>query len=162
MRVTIGAAIADKCIAELKDGRSAADVFGHPGKAAAIDSVWRERQELFDGYRAASAKLDYLAALPWIGSITKLHLAKNLGASAAKPDVHLLRLANHEHTTPARLCRRLSRLTGHPVATVDTVLWRACAERILDSRKYELEGWDAAFRGSRSQELLEPPRRRGS
>jgi hypothetical protein len=162
MRVTIGAAIADKCISALKEGRSASQVFGHPGKAAAIDTIWADRNELFDGYRRASVKLDFLAELPWVGEITKLHLAKNLGASAAKPDVHLLRLANHEGTTPARLCRRLARLTGRSVPAIDTVLWRACAERILDSRKYELEGWDAAFDGPSPQELPEPPSRRGS
>lgn len=153
MRVTIGAVIADKCISALKNGQSATDVFGHPGKAAAIDAIWNDRDALFQGYLSASAKLDFLAELPWIGEITKLHLAKNLGARAAKPDVHLLRLASAEGTTTARLCRRLSRLTGYKIQTIDTILWRACADGVLDSRKYELEGWDAAFRGSRSQEL---------
>jgi hypothetical protein len=39
----------------------------------------------------------------------------------------------------------LARLTGYKISTVDSVLWRACADGILDSRKYMLEGWDAAF-----------------
>lgn len=162
MRVAVGAVIAAKCIAALKDDRSATAVFGHPGKAHAIDRIWSQREELFEGYRRAGVKLDFLAGLPWIGPITRLHLAKNLGASAAKPDVHLLRLANREATTPARLCRRLSRLTGRTIAAVDTVLWRACAERILDSRKYELESWHAAFNGTSSQELPKLENGRGS
>jgi hypothetical protein len=153
MRVTIGAVIAEKCTGALTSGRSATEVFGHPGKAAAIDAIWKQREVWFEGYLSASVKLDFLAELPWVGEITKLHLAKNLGASAAKPDVHLLRLANAERTTTARLCRRLARQTGYKVQTIDTILWRACADGVLDSRTYELEGWDAAFRGGRSQEL---------
>jgi hypothetical protein len=153
MRVTIGAVIAEKCVSALKSGRAATEVFGHPGKAAAIDVIWARREALFEGYRRASVKLDFLAELPWIGKITKLHVAKNLGASAAKPDVHLLRLANAENTTPARLCRRLAKLTKYRVQTVDTILWRACADGVLDSRKYELEGWDAAFRGPGAKAL---------
>jgi hypothetical protein len=147
MRVTIGAVIADKCIKALREERAATEVFGHPGKAAAIDAIWAQRHALFDGYLGASVKLDFLAELPWIGEVTKLHLAKNLGASAAKPDVHLFRLARGEGTTPARLCRRLARVTKYKIQTVDTILWRACADGVLDSRTYELEGWDAAFRG---------------
>lgn len=153
MRVAIGAVIAEKCVTALKNGRAAAEVFGHPGKAAAIDVIWKQRGALFEGYLRASVKLGFLAELPWIGQVTKLHLAKNLGASAAKPDVHLLRLANAEGTTPARLCRRLAKQTGYKVQTIDTILWRACADGILDSCKYELEGWDAAFRGPGAKNL---------
>ena len=147
MRVTVAAPIAEKCVAALREGRTAVEVFGHPGKAAAIDTIWQQRAALFEHYLSANSKLVFLADLPWIGKVTKLHLAKNLGASAAKPDVHLVRLANREGTTPARLCRRLARLTGYKIPTIDSVLWRACADGILDSRKYELEGWEAAFTG---------------
>lgn len=145
MRVTIAAPIAEKCIVALQSGRSAKEVFGHPGKTGAIDTIWQQRRTLFEKYLGANAKLEFLEALPWIGKVTKHHLAKNLGASSAKPDVHLVRLANRETTTPARLCRRLARLTGHKIAAVDSILWRGCADGILNSRKYELEGWEAAF-----------------
>lgn len=153
MRVTIGAVSA-----ALKSGRTATEVFGHPGKAAAIDEIWAPLAALFEGYRRASVKLDFLAELPWIGKITKLHLAKNLGATAAKPDVHLLRLATAEGTTPARLCRRLAKQTNYKVQIIDTILWRACADGVLDSRKYELEGWDAAFRNPNAKTLPRDPR----
>ena len=145
MRVTIAGPIAHRCFTAVCGGRSASEVFGHPGKAAAIDAIWQQRESLFQEYRRVNAKLDFLETLPWIGKVTKHHLAKNLGASAAKPDVHLVRLANGDETTPARLCRRLARLTGYKIQTIDSVLWRACADGILNSRKYELEGWDAAF-----------------
>lgn len=161
MRVTIAAPIAEKCIRAVHEGRSAKDVFGHPGKAAAIDTIWQQREALFKEYLSATAKLDFLETLPWIGKVTKHHLAKNLGASAAKPDVHLVRLANRESITPARLCRRLARLTGYKIGTVDSVLWRACADGILNSRKYEREGWDAAFARTQTDELS-PPAEQGA
>lgn len=158
LRVTVAAPIAEKCMIALREGRSAGDVFGHQRKVAAIDFIWRDRAALFDGYRRAIGKLDYLAALPWIGPVTKHHLAKNLGAIAAKPDVHLIRLANAEGTTPARLCRRLARLTGYKIPTIDSVLWRACADGLLNSRRYELEGWDAALACSTIMELPSEPK----
>jgi hypothetical protein len=147
MRVTIAAPIAEKCLVQLRSGGSARDVFGHEGKAAAIDTIWATREQLFEEYCASRVKVDFLETLPWIGQVTKLHAAKNLGANAAKPDVHLVRLANRERTTPAKLCRRLARLTGYKIATVDSILWRACADGILDSRKYEAGGWASAFVG---------------
>lgn len=157
MRVTVAAPIAEKCALALTDGRSATEVFGHPGKAVAIDLIWRQRETLFQEYLSADAKLDYLATLPWIGKVTKHHLAKNLGASAAKPDVHLVRLANRESTTPSRLCRRLARLTGYKIPTIDSILWRACADGLLNSRRYELEGWEAAFGAAPTQKLSSLP-----
>jgi hypothetical protein len=147
MRVTVATPIFERCMRNLAAGSTATVVFGHPGKGPAIDEIWRQRQMLFEGYGDAIAKLDFLETLPWIGPVTKYHLAKNLGADTAKPDVHLERLARRDRTTTERLCRRLAKLTGHRVATVDTVLWRACAAGILNSRRYEQEGWKAAFRG---------------
>ena len=146
MKNTVAAPIAARCIAALQTGASATTVFGHPGKAAAIDTIWQQRQTLFERYRCKYGKLD-LSELPWIGPVTRHHLAKNLGADVAKPDVHLERLARRDGTTVSTLCRRLARESGYRVATVDSILWRACADGILDSRRYELEGWRAAFRG---------------
>jgi hypothetical protein len=74
-------------------------------------------------------------------------LAKDFGLQVAKPDVHLARLAARENASVERLCSRLSKQSGFGVAAVDTILWRACATGILDSKRYELEGWRAAFRG---------------
>ncbi len=135
-----------RCLAALAAKGSADRVYGHSGKAAAIDHIWNDREALFQSYQAAEDKLLFLALLPFIGPVTRLHLAKNLGADIAKPDVHLERLARAEKTTTAKLCRRLALQTGHRVATIDTILWRACAEGILKSSVYEADGWRAAFR----------------
>ena len=145
MRVTVAAPIAERCIAALMAGNSSTTVFGHLGKGAAIDDIWTRRHELFSRYLSENDKVEMLGALPWIGPVTKHHLAKNLGIDTAKPDVHMERLARQERTTTAKLCRRLARLTGYRIATIDSILWRACADGLLNSRVYEAQGWKAAF-----------------
>jgi hypothetical protein len=119
----------------LMDGKSAREGFGHRGKSAAIDYIWKNREGLFDSYRSEpeAGRLEFLHALPWIGDVTKYHLAKNFGLDVAKPDVHLSRLAAHEGCSPQELCQRLAIEVGLRVATVDVILWRACAIGILKS-----------------------------
>lgn len=142
----IAVVIYDKCLEALHAGQSATTVFGHPGKSLAIDAIWRTRKALYAGYRRAEDKTAFLELLPWIGEVTAQHLAKNLGSDVAKPDVHMERLARADRTTTAKLCARLAKQTGYRVATIDSVLWRACAERILLSAQYEAAGWKAAFK----------------
>lgn len=126
--------IFERCMLALRQGHSAALVFGHPGKAAAIDSIWKRRRSLFRKHREAEDLIAFCASLPWIGPITSRHLAKNLGADVAKPDVHLNRLAAPSGESAQELCDRLARETGYRSATVDLVLWRACADGIIHSR----------------------------
>lgn len=147
MKNTVALGIFDRCIESLQRGTSVRRVFKHPGKARAIAAIWKQRDELFASYRSAEDKIRFCATLPWIGPVTSYHLAKDLGADLAKPDVHLARLARRDRTTVERLCRRLARLSGYRVATIDTILWRACEQGILNSKRYEAEGWRAAFRG---------------
>jgi hypothetical protein len=104
-------------------GQSAGTVFGHKGKAAAIDFVWTNRERLLAEYLAASDKVTWCETLPWIGGITKWHLAKNYGHDCAKPDRHLVRIAGTEG--PHALCARLAAASGDRIATVDVVIWRA-------------------------------------
>ena len=111
------------------------NVLGKSGKADAIDTIWRDRGALFAAFQASGDKVEFGLSLPWIGNITKWHLAKNLGVDCAKPDVHLERVAVHYGTTPANLCRDLAASTGDRVATVDLVIWRACNLGILKSRE---------------------------
>lgn len=134
MKNTIAVKIFAKVMAAVQGGVSAFAVFGHPGKAKAINTIWRDREALLEGYLSASDKIEFCASLPWIGNITKYHLAKNFGADVAKPDVHLQRLADREGVTAQALCERLASDTGYRTATVDVLLWRACANGILNSR----------------------------
>lgn len=146
MSNVVAVGIHERCMAALAAGKSATSVFGHPGKSVAIDAIWADRERLFDAYRSNGEPLAFLQTLPWIGPVTSFHLFKNLGGDVAKPDVHLERLAVRDGTTTDKLCRRLARQTGYRVATVDSILWWACANRLLNSRIYAELGWKAAFR----------------
>ena len=134
MQNRIAAVIYRKVRAALLAGTPVRDAFGHPGKAAAIETIWRTRDELFAGYMEADDKVAFCRGIPWIGGITCYHLAKNFGAQVAKPDVHLQRLADRHGTDAQTLCEILAERTGFGVATIDLILWRACADGILDAR----------------------------
>lgn len=141
MKFSVANGIYWRIVDALRRRQPAVTVFGHPGKAPAIDFIWQNRRVLFDAYAVAPNKLAFCATLPWIGPVTMYHLAKNLGVDVAKPDVHLERLAKAEGLTVVALCRRLARQTGYKVSTIDSILWRACADGLLNSRTYRIEGW---------------------
>lgn len=126
--------IFERCMAALRRRESASTVFGHQDKAAAIDEIWRRRVSLFRELRKTDDLIEFCARLPWVGPVTKYHLAKNLGADVAKPDVHLNRLAEQEGVTAQQLCVRLASDSGYKVSTCDLILWRACADGIIRSR----------------------------
>lgn len=134
MKNTVARGIFERCMRALEAAEPVQQAFKHPGKSAAIARVWSEREELFKQFTEATEPVTFLATLPWVGQITKWHLAKNFGLDVAKPDVHLQRLADRDGSTPQALCARLAHETNLRVATVDTILWRACANGILDSR----------------------------
>lgn len=63
--------------------------------------------------------------LPFIGSITARHLAKNLGIDAAKPDRHLVRLAERfGYCSVDKMCSTIANVTGDSLSVTDIVLWR--------------------------------------
>lgn len=101
--------------------------FGHKLKSDSIQYIWDHKKRLFEVYKDLpdEERLDWLECLPFIGKITKYHLAKNLGMDVCKPDRHLVRIAEKFKTTPERLCQNLSDATGDRIGTVDYVIWRA-------------------------------------
>ena len=125
MKNQIALKIWEKILIAIQDGKTIASAFGHEGKSAAIQYVLDNRWGLYEGYIAATDKLEYLKFLPWIGDITKYHLAKNLGEDHCKPDRHLTRIAKSFGTTPDLLCQGLANQTGDRIGTVDLVIWRA-------------------------------------
>jgi hypothetical protein len=137
MREQVARIIQGRVQGAIEAGRPVIEVFRHAGKAAAIDRIWRERAALFAEFQESDDKVEWCRSLPWIGDITKWHLAKNLGVDCAKPDVHLARVAEHYGTTPAALCAALAVASGDRVATVDYVIWRACNLGIIRSREKE-------------------------
>lgn len=135
MRFTVARQIYDRVMLALAASQSSSSCFGHAGKTGAIDHIWQERKNLFEQFQVAPDKVEFCVSLPWIGDITKYHLAKNFGVDVAKPDVHLQRLAAEAGVDAQQLCEGLAEQTGFRVNTIDVVLWRACAIGIIRSRE---------------------------
>ena len=112
--------------------RNALKVFGNYKKVYAVVEVARDRlQHGFLTFKD-KVKADPLAtldSLPFIGPVTKFHLARNLGFDYVKPDRHLVRLALKYDTTPLALCRTIHEKTGRRLGTIDVVLWRFCEQQ---------------------------------
>lgn len=88
-----------------------------------------ERIRSFDPFTGeAVPNLDGIEQLPGIGPITKFHLARNLGFDCVKPDLHLVRLAEHfEFADPLAMCSYLSGLHDERVGVIDLVLFYAAS-----------------------------------
>lgn len=107
-------------------GEPTSSAFGHKGKVAAIDFIMKNKQDIFDQYNCSLNKLEFLESLPFIGPITKYHLAKNLGIDCVKPDRHLERLTRfYGFGNPFNMCYLIGQATGDKVSMVDMVLWRS-------------------------------------
>lgn len=133
MKAQVARPIFERIMLELVQGRSANGVFKHRGKADAIDWVWAGKVGLLRQYLDAEDKVAWCETIPFIGSITKWHLAKNLGANVVKPDRHLVRIAQAMGAaSPDELCSLIASGSKDLKRTVDTVIWRACNLGFLD------------------------------
>ena len=127
-------------------------IFGNVHKVRAICSVWRDRQKWRDGFYAipvadVDGRLDYLESMPYIGRITRNHIARNLGMNKVKYDVWIQRLGvalygrgDEQVSSPVTdevrcacdtMFAEISVATGLPIGYIDVVLWKACQEGIL-------------------------------
>ncbi len=103
-------------------------VFRQPRKLAAIVTVADRVHRL--GFATIKANIEagglaYLETFPYVGPVTRYHLAKNLGVDVVKPDRHLCRVARAaRYGSPEALCRMISASTGDRLAVVDLVIWR--------------------------------------
>lgn len=137
MKHTVARGLMERVWPRLIAGRPLHEVYRHVGKRGAIELVWNNRGHYFSRFQRQTHVDDVLHfchGLPWIGPITKYHLAKNLGADVAKPDRWLVRLAESSGESVDALCARIAKETSDRVATVDVVLWRACAVGLLAIR----------------------------
>ena len=101
--------------------------FGHLGKIDAIFEIAAYAANVGDeGIEAILCvdQIDELMRLPYIGPATSRHLLKNLGVQVAKPDRHLIRIADAAGVGVADLCEALAHAVEDTVAVVDLVLWR--------------------------------------
>jgi len=113
----------------MASGKYDPSVIGHPGKRAAIERALKDSDMWFGKLCQSCDKLEYLATLPWIGPITKFHLARNIGIDVAKPDRHLVRLSERfgygsGYADVQEMCQFLSNQVGDKIGVVDVVLWR--------------------------------------
>jgi 3-methyladenine DNA glycosylase Tag len=106
-------------------------VFNHKGKVKAVfESAYMLsgiRPELFRSMIKRvreEGDVEPLTVYPYIGDVTKYHLARNIGANVMKPDVHLTRLAEKYGLEPHKMVYAISIHTGDSIHLVDTVLWR--------------------------------------
>lgn len=79
--------------------------------------------------RLKSTGMEALQGLPFIGSVTQKHLARNIGLhDVAKDDIWLVRLAEDFHAQSVNeLTSYLAEQFGEKEGTVDLILWRFCA-----------------------------------
>jgi len=69
--------------------------------------------------------LQALQSLPFVGPVTRYHLAKNIGLPFAKPDRHLVRLATSVgYSDIQQFCKDISECVDDSIPVVDIVLWR--------------------------------------
>lgn len=69
-----------------------------------------------------------LKELPYVGKVTCFHLARNIGLlEFVKPDLHLIRLANHWGFPDCTTMCEAVRPAGMPLGIVDLILWYACS-----------------------------------
>jgi len=125
MKNQVARIIESRIYAAWAAGKPTSSAFNHQGKVKAIDIVRLNKDLYFNRWKNTQDKILCLNKMPWIGSITAWHLAKNLGDDVVKPDRHLVRLSQAEKTTPQELCQHLADQTGYRIATVDLILWRA-------------------------------------
>ena len=123
MKNQIAEKIYKKIIEALKIGKLPDSVFNHEGKTDAIIKVISNLDNIFNNFLNASDKIAFLKTLPFIGKITKYHLARNLGLDCCKPNRHLERIASNYRLKPFELCKMLSKLSGDRIGTVDVILW---------------------------------------
>ncbi len=135
MKAQIASIIIDRVFGALKAGTDLHDAFRHKGKVNAILYVLANQKTVFNEYflvrEDLTTVLPFLGSLPYIGKITKFHLARNLGFDCIKPDRHLVRIAKQYNLSPEKLCENLSNQTGDRLGVVDAVLWRCANQQLI-------------------------------
>jgi hypothetical protein len=107
---------------------AALSLFGHERKVDAILDIAVVVNRMGEDGLCEAMRSDpeaFLRSLPYMGPVTWRHLAKNLGMQVAKPDRHLVRVAEATARPSVDvLCDEIATWLGEPVPVVDVVLWR--------------------------------------
>lgn len=106
--------------------------FRHERKARAVVDTANILRQMNWGAFAEEylSSLSRMERLPFIGPATRYHLARNLGMGYAKPDRHLLRIAEYcgFGDDVQGLCGHIAKKKRILVGVVDSVLWFLAAE----------------------------------
>lgn len=91
----------------------------YSGDGASAETRWREFRD------SSLSDPAGLAELPYVGKVTCLHLARNIGLlECVKPDLHLVRMAGHwGFSDCAEMCRAMRGEDDVPLGIVDLALW---------------------------------------
>lgn len=128
-------------------------IYGNKLKVKAIKNIWDNRETYknkFYELKNIEDKVEFLGSLPYIGNITKYHLARNLGLDFVKYDIWIQRLGvalygtenfvdkvNNTKLIPEikQFCdtmfNKLKKETGEKVGFIDVVLWRSCQKGLI-------------------------------
>lgn len=109
-------------------GETNIKAINHKGKHKAIKEAemhykewWGELSRIVP----VNERLEFLDSLPFVGPITKFHLARNLGIDVAKPDRHMKRLADKiGYKDVQNMCGTIANARDERVGVVDVILWR--------------------------------------
>lgn len=107
---------------------SALKIFNNKQKVSAILSAADQIDKI--GFEKLKQKIkcdpiNTLQIFDYIGPVTVYHLAKNIGLPVAKPDRHLVRIAQMENYKDVQtFCGDISKLSGDSIPVVDIVFWR--------------------------------------
>jgi len=105
-------------------------VFNHPGKCdAVINSAINIIKDRPINEKMASMTEDealkYFQSYPYIGRVTRYHIARNVGFDVVKPDRHLVRIAEFlKYQTPDALVQEIANLTGERKGFIDYIIWQ--------------------------------------
>lgn len=131
--------VAQKIYERFLESKLDTSVIRHEGKRKAIETALAEYKNWYcsltiiyshmynpgQNGKTINDVLEYLESLPWVGGITRYHLARNLGFDVAKPDRHLVRLcAMFGYKDVQEMCESVSKKTEDRVGLVDVILWR--------------------------------------
>lgn len=103
-------------------------IFKNQRKLDSIKKVWDMKND-WEDLRKSFKTVNDLMKLPYIGEITKYHLARNIGLlSCAKPDLHLCKwvgkiTGKNDEETVSMVTQAIADKVGRKQGTVDFALW---------------------------------------
>lgn len=128
-------------------------IYGNKLKVKAIKNIWDNREfykNKFYELKNINDKVEFLGTIPYIGNITKYHLARNLGLNFVKYDIWIQRLGvalygtedfvskvNNTKLIPEIkyfcdiMFKKLEEEIGEKVGFIDVVLWRSCQKGLI-------------------------------